>query len=106
MRVVRFIRTLGGMSRTITIDCLYFPIIAEDDFESFRNIIHDELPVTYKEWLKREADRIARYRETHRIINVKVKSSDFATYLSAGGNGTHLKRLWDFAELVGKRRRN
>ena len=64
-------------------DCLYFPVIDEDDFDSFRRIMHDELPSTYKEWLQRHTDRVAHYRKTHRIVDVKVKASDFTAYLHA-----------------------
>ena len=87
-------------------DFLYFPIIDEDDFESFRNIMHDELPTSHKEWLQRQTNRIAHYRETHRIVYVKVKASDFSAYSDAGSHGNNLKSLWDFAEFIAKRSKN
>jgi len=79
-------------------DCVYLPIIAEDDFSSFRSVMHDELPATYKEWLERHAARVAHWRETHQIIEVKVKASEFAAYLRTGNYGADLNRLYIFAE--------
>lgn len=87
-------------------DCIYFPVIAEDDFESFRSIMHGELPTTYKEWLEREADRIAHWQKTHKIVEVKVKANDFSTYLRASWHGTYLNSLYVFTESIGKRNKN
>ena|ERR1035437_7865374 len=82
---------------------VYFPIIEENDFGAFRGVMHGELPATYKEWLQRHADRVAHYRKTHKIIEVKAKASDFAAYLHAGGHSADLNRLYIFAESIGKR---
>jgi hypothetical protein len=84
-------------------DCVYLPIIAEDDFKAFRDVLRGELPPTYSEWLQREANRVAHWRDTHEIIRVNVKASDFTAYLRAGGHGHDLNRLYIFAESVWKR---
>jgi len=80
-------------------DCLYFPIIAEGDNKSFEAIMHQELAPTYEEWLK----RVTVYRDTRKIIEVKVKPGEFEAYLHAGGHGANMTSLYDFTEFIGKK---
>jgi hypothetical protein len=88
-------------------DHLYFPVIEQDDYEAFRSIMHSELPVTYREWLQRHADRVGHYRtEGRTIIEVKVKPNDFAAYLHARSHGANMRSLFDFTELFGKPNKN
>jgi hypothetical protein len=84
-------------------DILYFPIIAEGDYEAFRNIMHSELPPAYDEWLKRHADRVAFYNQTHRIIDVKVNADDFSAFIREHGRGADLKALYNFTAFIGQR---
>ena len=100
------ILTLSGHFLGGVMDCLYFPVIDQGDYNSFRSIMHDELPATYDEWLQRHADRVAYYRETRKIIEVKVKANDFAAYLRTRSHGANMNSLYAFTELVGKRNKN
>ena len=86
--------------------CLYLPVIDENDFKSFKSIMHHEInPPTHQVWLQGHADRIAHYRSTHKVIEVDVNPDEFEGYLSERSRGANMESLLAFAEFVGKRRK-
>ena len=58
-------------------DILYFPIIAEGDYEAFRNIMHSELP--------------------------PANADDFSAFIREHGRGADLKALYNFTAFIGQR---
>jgi hypothetical protein len=86
-------------------DDTYFPEISEDDYESFKAIIHHELMPTYKGWLEYIAKRVAHFSKSHNIIKVKLKPDDVSAYLRKSGHRADLNSLYIAAEVLGKRRK-
>jgi hypothetical protein len=82
-------------------DDAYFPEINEEDYESFRAIIHELMP-TYKEWLRYMARRVAHFSKTRNIIKVEVKPDDVSAYLRKSGHSADLNSLYMAAEFLGK----
>ena len=83
-------------------DNMCFPLIDEADYAAFRAIMHNELPITYNEWLDRHKNRVAYYRDTHNIVEVKVKPDQFSAYLNAGSHGANMNSLYSFTDILGK----
>ena len=83
-------------------DDAYFPEISEDDYESFRLIIHD-LMSTYEGWLRYIARREAHWSKTHKIVKVAVRPDDVFTYLRKSGDSADLNSLYIAAKFLGER---
>lgn len=84
-------------------DNIYLPVIRLEDFESFRSLMHAELPPTYDEWTKRHADRVAYWRRTNRIFEIQINPNEFAAFIRKSGRGANMKNLSDFAAIIGER---
>jgi hypothetical protein len=82
---------------------IYLPVIAEEDYEAFRSIMHSELPPSYSEWRERHATRVAYWSKTHQIVEVDVKPTGFGEFIHKNGRAGDQRALIDFAARMSER---
>lgn len=85
---------------------IFFPLIASQDYEAFRDILGSDLPGTYDEWLQLHRKDVAEHRrQLIETSEVEVYPDEFAGFLRAYRTGAGLSALKDFAFAKGCARR-
>jgi hypothetical protein len=81
----------------IMADFEVFPIIAKDDYPTFRQIIGDDIPATYDEWLKLQTKEIREFNQAGRNTKkVPVDPYEFSRFLTARGANANIVSLRNF----------
>jgi hypothetical protein len=83
-------------------DKLYLPRIAPEDFESFRQLMKDQIPPTYQEWLEAQRERVAMHGSNFVIVEVKVNVDQFARFCDAKPGAKNYGALLDFTRAIAK----
>ncbi len=73
------------------------PIISQADYEAFRNIMGNNLPYTFDEWLNLHAKWCEEYAGDS-IRHVRIYADQFARYLDRTGRAPNMNALLRFAE--------
>ena len=80
----------------------FIPIIANQDYETFRRILDPHLPNTYEKWLdlvdQMTGDNISRGRASKPI---ELNPHEFSRYCEATGSSPNLHILKNFAHEKG-----
>lgn len=85
---------------------VYLAVIIQDDFESFRKLLHPNFPDTYDEWRNLRAKWHKNHRtEGDTILDVNIKPDEFIRFLNATGKGYDLQCLLTLAEEISNGRR-
>ena len=74
------------------------PIIASNDYDAFRRILHSYIPDTYDEWLNLFAKWEKEWSGNGRSVRrIKVDSREFSRHLDTTGHAPTLNELFVFA---------
>jgi hypothetical protein len=74
-----------------------FPLIAPNDYAAFRNILGNDIPDTYDEWLKLQTEEIIQFgRAGRETAKIPVHSDEFARFLHSRGANANIVSLRNF----------
>jgi len=76
---------------------IYLPFISPRDYDTFRRILHSDLPNTYDEWFTLHTkERADRGRAGGPVREIKVNPNEFSRFLSARGLTGNRNALTEF----------
>jgi hypothetical protein len=84
---------------------IYLPFISPRDYDTFRRILHSDLPNTYDEWFTLHTkERADRGRAGGPVREIKVDPNEFSRFLNARGLTGNCNALTNFVleKAVGK----
>ena len=77
------------------------PVIAQDDYESFRRILGNHIADTYDKWLDLFANWERQYGSGKDVVRqVKINSNEFSQNLAATGAPANVNHLLIFTEKI------
>lgn len=77
----------------------YFaPVIARDDYDAIRRIVHGYIPRTHDEWAQLLAQKIADLRRAGKTVHeVEIYPDEVTRFLALGYDKANASLLWTFA---------
>lgn len=85
-------------------DIMILPFIQEHDYPEIKNIMRDDLPSIYSEWLDSHRSTKKFWAETKEIIEVVVNPVNFQSYLDDAFVPANGNTLLKYVEKISKER--
>ena len=79
------------------------PLISEQDYPRFQQMIRELLDTPYEEWRDDHAKSIAYRRSRNGSREISILPDEFAAWLKENQIAAHLELLWTFAEAKAER---